>query len=384
MSPEEIENLIDELNLNGKVVVAGKNDDHNVTLSGDSDAVAKVEGYLKSERPELFCRMLKVNKAFHSHHLDPFREDFYEQVNKIKLAHSSKKKPVRSTLYSTVKGKRVSYNSMSTDYFWENMRNPVLFNEAIQNMLLDGCRVLIEISPVPILSRYLSNIVKHASLGTDEDPVYIMQSLPRLQESDIFSHIYIQCIGRLYTVGYQVCWDQLFDYSKCSFIQYPLYSWQETKHWCFEVPSGCDYATCLLGKVKKDTTSNGKLWANNIDCFIFRYLSGHQVRDLGPVFPGAGYLEMAMEAKIGGPYLEPIIVEDLRFESILTLPNSTLRRVYSSLVLDENKSRGNLEIYHLGSKGNRIVLASAAVEKLNCSTQKARKPLRVSGKYLLE
>ena len=381
MSAEETEVLLHNLNLSGKVVVAGKNDSSNVTLSGDSDAIADVERYLNCERPEIFCKMLKVNKAFHSYHLDFLKECFFSQVDAINLGKAKKKTTVCSSLYSTVKGTRVSSKEMTTAYFWENMRNPVFFNDAVGSMLEDGIRVLIEISPVPILSRYLKNIVKGASLGTEENPVHIIQSLPRLQEPDLISHLYVHCIGRMYTLGYPVTWDRLFDYNKCSFIQYPLYAWQETKHWCFEVVSGTDNATYLLGKVKTNTASNGILWVNNIHCFTFDYLSGHQLYNMGCIFPGAGYVEMAMEALIGGPYLEPIIIKNVSFENILTLPSDTLRRLETSMLLDETNTKGNVEIFHRGPNGEKILLAQASVEKLSCSAQKEKRSLIAHGKF---
>ena len=380
MSTKEIEKLLHDRSLDKKVVVAGKNDRNNITLSGDSDAVAEVEQYLKRERPEIFCRVLEVNKAFHSHHLDIIKEDFFTQVDRIKLGQVKNKTPVCS-LFSTVKGARVSSKEMTTTYFWENMRNPVLSIDAMEGMLADGIRVLIEISPVPILLRYLGNIVKSTSLGTEEDPVHIVSSFPRLQESDVISHLYVQCIGRMYTLGYPVCWDRLFDYSECSFIQYPSYAWQEARHWCFEVDSGTDNATHLLGKVKTNTSSNGILWTNDIDCFTFDYLSGHQLYKMGCIFPGAGYVEMAMEAVIGGPYLEPIVIKNVSFDNILTLPSDTLRRLETSMLLDKTKTKDRIEIFHLGQDGKKILLAQASVEKRGCNVQRERKSLIIHGKF---
>ena len=375
MPLEETESLVDELKLSGKVVVASKNAKGSVTLSGDSEAVSHVEQHLKSARPEVFCRILKVKKAFHSHHMDPLRNEFIWQVDKINLGIAKKEDQVCSSLYSTVKGKRVSCKAMTTDYFWENLRNPVLFDDAIQSMLSDGCRVLIEVSPLPLLSRYLTNIVKSTTLGTDEDPVHILQSLPRLQESDMISHLYVQCVGRLYTLGYQVCWDQLFDYSKCSFIRYPSYAWQESKIWCYEDMLDNDNVTRLLGFTKENTTSTGIVWENDIDCATFNYLYGHSVRNFGPVFPGAGYLEIAMESVIGGPHLESITVDDLMFENVLTLPSDMLRRVQTTMMLDEANKKSKLEISHKGPTGDNIVLALATVGKVNCSARKEKKSL---------
>lgn len=48
------------------VVIACENSQRSTTLSGDLETVEKVAARIKTELPEVFVRMLKVERAYHS------------------------------------------------------------------------------------------------------------------------------------------------------------------------------------------------------------------------------------------------------------------------------------------------------------------------------
>jgi acyl transferase domain-containing protein len=48
------------------VVIACENSPQSITLSGDADQLDKVLETLKQEQPDVFCRLLKVEMAYHS------------------------------------------------------------------------------------------------------------------------------------------------------------------------------------------------------------------------------------------------------------------------------------------------------------------------------
>ena len=57
----ETANLLDD-----GVVAACENDPSNTTISGASDKVEKILKDIRKEMPNVFCRELKVDKAYHS------------------------------------------------------------------------------------------------------------------------------------------------------------------------------------------------------------------------------------------------------------------------------------------------------------------------------
>lgn len=53
----------------GRVYVAASNSPDSVTISGDADAIQHVQGVLQDESTS--ARLLKVDKAYDSHHMLP-------------------------------------------------------------------------------------------------------------------------------------------------------------------------------------------------------------------------------------------------------------------------------------------------------------------------
>jgi len=53
------------------VVIACDNSQCSVTIAGDTEGVAEVLEKLKTERPSVFARLLRVEKAFHSREYSP-------------------------------------------------------------------------------------------------------------------------------------------------------------------------------------------------------------------------------------------------------------------------------------------------------------------------
>ncbi|KAF9763194.1 hypothetical protein IL306_003222, partial [Fusarium sp. DS 682] len=59
------------------VVVACDNSPSSVTLSGDADQLLSVVEAIKKDQPGVFTTVLKVEKAYHSHHMAEVGEDYY-------------------------------------------------------------------------------------------------------------------------------------------------------------------------------------------------------------------------------------------------------------------------------------------------------------------
>lgn len=69
MSYDEAEELCELDAFEGRVCVAASNSPESVTFSGDIDAIEHVQGVLEDE--STFARMLRVDTAYHSHHMLP-------------------------------------------------------------------------------------------------------------------------------------------------------------------------------------------------------------------------------------------------------------------------------------------------------------------------
>jgi acyl transferase domain-containing protein len=155
----------------GKITVAAHNSPSSVTLSGDSDAILKAKALL--DQQETFARVLQVNKAYHSHHMQPCAESYLESMKQCMI------QPLRTCLggecswYSSVygpDGRSIHDPDALSDRYWiENMVKPVLFHHAVERAVReeDHCFDLaLEIGPHPTLQRPVTDTLR-AVTGVD-------------------------------------------------------------------------------------------------------------------------------------------------------------------------------------------------------------------------
>ncbi|KAL3963493.1 hypothetical protein ACCO45_000497 [Purpureocillium lilacinum] len=76
--------------------------------------------------PDCFVRRLKVDKAYHSHHMEEIG-DIYEML----IAPYVSTKELRIPLFSSVTSKRIiSSEHLGAPYWRSNLERPVLFSSA--------------------------------------------------------------------------------------------------------------------------------------------------------------------------------------------------------------------------------------------------------------
>ena len=108
----------------GVANVAAINSPSNVTVSGDLTAINQLEAVLKGEG--IFARKLKVENAYHSHHMQVIAKQYLDILKEIK--------PVDITggirMVSSVTGQQIKGSDLGADYWVKNMVS------ILQNVLL--------------------------------------------------------------------------------------------------------------------------------------------------------------------------------------------------------------------------------------------------------
>ncbi len=79
LGPSEVNSYLQEVK-NGRANIACFNSPSSVTLSGDVDAINELEKRFESEG--IFARKLKVQAAFHSHHMFPLQKEYRAALTK--------------------------------------------------------------------------------------------------------------------------------------------------------------------------------------------------------------------------------------------------------------------------------------------------------------
>ncbi|KAK5996188.1 Highly reducing polyketide synthase lcsB [Cladobotryum mycophilum] len=299
------------------VVIACENSQSSVTVSGGSEQVRLVIQNVKEQRPGVLARMLRVEKAFHSHHMLEYGPSYEQALQPY--VHSST--PVTS-FFSSVTGNKISEKkALGPDYWRQNMENPVLFNRALRSAL-EGQNdrvLLIEIGPHPALKGPVAQILRDLRRTND------LQLATLHREKDAETSLF-HLGGSLFQQDLLRSHSSLCPPGK-NVHTLPRHSWKVdtsrliesrvSKEWRFRN----DIPHELLGS--RVTEISGELcWRNRLLLQDVPWLLGHEVGGQ-TLFPGTGYLTMIGEA-----------LRQLHRTSSFTLKNVTFK---AGLVLEHDK-----------------------------------------------
>ncbi len=282
----------------GQVSAAVFNSPANTVLSGDPQPLSEIAARL--DREEIFCRPVKSDIAFHSVHMDALMEPFARSMGQIQAREGA----VR--MYSSVTAEPKDGREFTLSYWVRNLREPVQFGKTIAQMMADGYDTFVEVSPHPVLL--------HSINETAESVQKTVIALPSIRRNESERQVMLESLGELYVNGWPVQWTNLFDGSGQR-VSLPAYPWQRDRFWLERRQGDRTRRTAseghpLLGHRVVSAAHAGKhVWEVDLDFDTFPYLADHQIAD-SPVFPAAGFAEMALAAaQAMGP--GPHVVEDL-------------------------------------------------------------------------
>ncbi|KAI2627722.1 hypothetical protein GGR54DRAFT_652536 [Hypoxylon sp. NC1633] len=122
-----------------RVVVACENSPSSTTISGDLDQLQVALTNLKSALPDTFARALKVEMAYHSHHMVALSEAYRSCLNDEFASFCQRQETDverRVPLFSSLRGKKITdIQQFGPQYWIDNLTSPVLFNSAVQSII---------------------------------------------------------------------------------------------------------------------------------------------------------------------------------------------------------------------------------------------------------
>ena len=290
------------------VSIAAINGPAMLTLSGDAEPLERIAEQL--EKKDIFHRFLRVNVPFHSHHMEPLKEELIESLSHLVTGRA------QIPLYSTVTGKQEDGLHLVSEYWYQNVREPVYFTDALAQMADDGFDTFIEIAPHPVLTIGASDLLKSKNIKN----AFIVPSLRRKEDEAL---IMKGSLGMLYTQGYSINWLELM--KDCNAIKLPAYAWQHQRYWFEMDTSGKDRTEAplhpfLAQETVSSVNTNHRIWEVSLGTNLFPYLQDHKV-DGTIVFPGTGHLEIALSAgKHSFNTSDNICLEDIHFDKAFFLP----------------------------------------------------------------
>ena len=286
------------------VSIGAVNSHRSLTLAGKESALRDIAGRLGDA--EVFHRFLQVEVPYHSPLMEPLRTELTETLATLRARAPS------IPLYSTVTGRRWGdAERHDGDYWFRNVRDPVLFADAVDALIADGHNLFVEVGPHPVLASAIRDqLAARHVLG---DTVF------SLRRQDAEASRIRGLIGELYTLGVQPDWRRINGRaSRCTKL--PTYRWQREVYWSESLQSRADRlgtsAHPLLGPPLPVAAANA--WVTDLNANYLPWLGDHVIEDM-TVFPGAGYVEACLALHAAVADAEPAIIENLEFTNALTL-----------------------------------------------------------------
>ncbi|KAF3915792.1 hypothetical protein ABW21_db0200706 [Orbilia brochopaga] len=312
ISDEDAKSMIKSLNLVGKIRVACINSPSSVTISGDGPAIDVILKELQEKK--LFARKLETRgMAYHSHHMRPYAEDYYNYLESVKhspfMRNSTKVDP-KPLWISSVTGDVVDRGLYNNSYWRENVEDVVNFSKAVSRLSeLVPQSTIIELGPHSTLELPLKQI--RGSIGIKEENMPYAAAIIRHKNA---IESVLAMAGQLFTYGHSISFDKVnglintIGKSKSKTCSYrvitdlPNYRWTYSDSPLWNEPRGSSEQRFrkyprheLLGSLIPGGNGVDYRWRNVINLEDSPWLRDHKL-GTSIVCPAACYLAMAIEA----------------------------------------------------------------------------------------
>lgn len=298
-------------------MVAASNSAVSVTLSGDADAIEEAKEVFEEEKK--FARLLKVDKAYHSHHMQPVAEPYAKSLQDCQIQADTAVRPICSW-YSSVRGGKSmeSCEDLNNRYWIENMLQTVLFTQALENALThETIDLVLEIGPHAALQGPASQTI----LDVLKRPLPYQGLLSRgIDDVEALSNTlgYLWSQGGRSTVDLSAVSAHLLDNTVKPhlLVDLPGYVWEHERVFWHESRSSKAFRTRktaiheVIGAITDESTTQEARWRNLLRPREVAWLHDHQLQG-EIVFPAAGYAVAAIEAVLKMSGARPIAMIEL-------------------------------------------------------------------------
>ncbi len=287
------------------VSIAVNNGPNSCVLSGDTDSLEVLKEILEADGT--YCRLVNVDYASHSPQMDELRDDLSAALAPV----APRKGDI--PLMSTLRVADIQGPEMDGAYWIDNLRNPVLFADAMSKLFDDGVTHVVEISPHPVLAPALEQLA-----GLHDEQPAVLTSLRRdeggLQDLT-------QAFARAFVAGLEPFGGLPRDAS----APVPGYPWQRSTYW-LDTGKRRPGLREGLGFDLVPSAVEQDAWQGNLEVAVDSapWLTDHRIDD-AVVLPGAAMLAFALEAARNRHGALPGSLVDVAFHRDLTLGDDPTR-----------------------------------------------------------
>ena len=241
------------------------------------------------ERDDVPATRIPVDYASHSTQVEMLRETLRESLSGLQP------RACDIAFISAVTGAGLDTSILDGDYWFANLRQPVLFEQAVRWSYEHGYRTFIEASPHPVLNVGIQESLEE--YGADHRVVGTL----RRNEGGMLR--FLLSAAEAHVDGKSPNWSSMFDNTGARRVDLPTYAFQRKRYW-IDAGSGFVDASSLgvaaaehplLGAVVSQADSDDVIFTGRLSLGNQPWLADHKVHGV-VIVPGAAMVELALYA----------------------------------------------------------------------------------------
>ncbi|MDX6602290.1 MAG: hypothetical protein QOF13_1492 [Solirubrobacterales bacterium] len=347
-----------------RVSLAAVNGPASLVLSGDPEALEAL--LADCERRGVRAQRVAVDYAAHSTQIEALREELLEAFAPI--SPQSGQVP----FHSTVEGGLLDTADLDGEYWYRNLRETVRLEPVLRELLGEGGRTLIEVSPHPVLGFAAEETIDATSAGQSTTV------LGTLRRGEGDAQRFALSLAQADSAGAPVDWATFFASRSPRQVSLPTYPFQRRRFWPSALTHVRDVSAAglrearhpLLGASIEDPEAGGLTFVGRISIQTHPWLADRGL--MGMAFlPETAFVELALEA---GAEAGCETVEELTLSAPLVLPAEGGVRLQVSLSAAEAGGRRTLSIYSQPESAGSSRWTSHAVGVLRAAAGEIAEP----------
>ncbi len=283
------------------ISLAAQNGPSSAVVTGNAAALDQLVA--ACERDDVPVTRIPVDYALHSADVEELRETLRESLSGLQPRATD------IAFISAVTGAELDPLILDGDYWFANLRQPVLFEQAVRWSYEHGYRTFVESSPHPMLTVGIQETLEdypdgHSVVGT-------------LRRNEGGMRRFLLSAAEAHVHGKSPNWASMFDDAGARRIGLPTYAFQRKRYWLAAGSGPVDASSLgvaaaehpMLGAPVAQPDSDEIIFTGRLSLASHPWLADHKVHDVVLV-PGAAMVELALHAgdRAGCPRVDELVL----------------------------------------------------------------------------
>ncbi|WP_407672378.1 type I polyketide synthase [Parafrankia discariae] len=331
--------------------IAAHNSPTHTIIAGNPQSITELLEHCQQNNIQ--SRQIPVDYASHTPHIEPLHTTLTTA-----LAHITPT-PATIPFYSTLTNTYLDTTQLTPEYWYQNLRNPVQFHQALTTLHHNGHTTYIETSPHPVLTTTITetlentpeNTNQNSTRNTDQNstaehpterPTITVTGTLRRDHGTL--HTFHTALAHLHTHGHTPTWHT--PPAPTPPTPLPTYPFQHHRYWLEGPPIGPEGDGDAAGHgfvsaVTELADGDGLLLTGRLSLRSHPWLADHAVRGT-VLLPATAQLELVFQAAL---HTGAAGIEELTLEAPLLLPERGGVRLQARVEAADDQDRRRVTVH---------------------------------------